>query len=190
MENITLNKICKSYGGKTVLTELSHTFPAGETTVIMGPSGCGKTTLLNLLLGLEKPDSGEITGLGSVRKSAIFQEDRLCENVGAVSNLRLASPRLSRKDAEKVLRDLGLSDALRQPVKEFSGGMKRRVAILRALCAEYDVLLADEPFQGLDEALKRQTMEYFRNHTQGRTVILVTHVEEEAQFFAGELWRL
>lgn len=190
MENITLKNICKSYGEKEVLTDFSHIFPAGKTTVIMGPSGCGKTTLLNLLLGLEQPDSGKIIGLEGARKSAVFQEDRLCENVGAVSNLRLASPRLSRKEAEKMLCDLGLSDALRQPVKEFSGGMKRRVAILRALCAEYDVLLADEPFQGLDESSKRHAMEYFQKRTQGRTVILVTHVEEEAKFFAGELLRL
>ena len=143
----------------------------------MGPSGCGKTTLLRILLGLETADAGTITGLEGRRMSAVFQEDRLCENVSAVSNLRLVNPALSRRAAEAALTELGLGEALSQPVREFSGGMKRRVAILRALLAEFDLLLADEPFKGLDEETKRQTMAYFAEHTRGKTVILVTHEE-------------
>lgn len=188
--DLTLRNICKSYGEKKVLFDFSHVFPAGKTTCVMGPSGCGKTTLLNLLLGLESPDSGEIIGLSGLRKSAVFQEDRLCENVSAVSNLRLVNPALSKREAEKMLCELGLTDGLKQPVREFSGGMKRRTAILRALCAEYDILLADEPFKGLDEATKLKTMEYFREKTAGRTVILVTHEESEALFFGNEILRL
>ncbi len=190
MNEIQLENIVKSYGEKIVLKDFSHTFPAGKTTVVMGPSGCGKTTLLNLLLGLEKPDSGRISGLEGVKRSAVFQEDRLCENVSAVSNLRLVNPALSRKGAESMLRDLGLSGAARQPVREFSGGMKRRTAILRALAAEYSLLLADEPFKGLDEAMKQRTMAYFQEKTAGKTVILVTHEESEAVFFGGEILRL
>lgn len=190
MNPIELKNVTKSYGEKQVLRELSYRFPAGETTVVMGPSGCGKTTLLNLLLGLEQPDRGEITGLQGLKKSVVFQEDRLCEATGAVSNLRLVRPDLSRGEAEQMLRELGLADALRQPVREFSGGMKRRTAILRALVAEYDVLLADEPFKGLDEATKLQTMTYFREKSAGKTVILVTHEEEEADFFGGAILRL
>ncbi len=188
--DITLQNIEKGYGEKLVLSGLSHVFPEGKTSCVMGPSGCGKTTLLNLLLGLEKPDSGSISGLDGARKSAVFQEDRLCENTGAASNLRLVNPVLTRQEAERLLGELGLADGLKQPVREFSGGMKRRVAILRALCAEYDVLMADEPFKGLDEATKRKTMEYFREKTAGKTVILVTHEESEASFFGGEIWRL
>ncbi len=188
--DIILRDICKSYGEKQVLSHLSHRFPAGKTTCVMGPSGCGKTTLLNLLLGLEPPDSGELSGLDGLRKSAVFQEDRLCENMSAASNLRLVNPALSRKDAEKMLCALGLADGLKQPVREFSGGMKRRVAILRALAAEYGVLLADEPFKGLDEATKQKTMEYFREKTRDKTVVLVTHEESEAAFFPGKILRL
>lgn len=86
-----------------------------------------------------------------------------------------------------MLRDLGLGDSLRQPVRTLSGGMKRRVAILRALCAPYDVLFCDEPFKGLDEGTKGRAMEYFQKRTQGRTVILVTHEKNEANFLKGQL---
>lgn len=183
-----MEAICKAYGEKQVLSGFSASLPLGRTTVLMGPSGCGKTTLLRLLSGLEAPDSGRILGLPE-KKSMIFQEDRLCENVSALSNLRLCAPALSRKEGQERLAALGLSDSLRQPVREFSGGMKRRVAILRALCAEYDLLLADEPFKGLDDATRKRTMEYFKMQTAGKTVLLVTHEEAEAAFF-GNMIRL
>lgn len=186
MKEIKVERLSKAYGEKQVLNNFCAAFPCGATTVLMGPSGCGKTTLLRLLAGLEQPDSGTISNLPE-KKSMIFQEDRLCENVGALSNLRLCTPALSKKEGEKRLSDLGLADSLRQPVREFSGGMKRRVAILRALCAEYDLLLADEPFKGLDEETRLRTMEYFRSQTQGKTVLLVTHEEEEAAFFGNVL---
>lgn len=185
-----LRNIWKSYGENHVLENFSHTFPLGETTCIMGPSGCGKTTLLRLLLGLESPDSGEILEGERLRKSAVFQEDRLCGNISASANLRLVNPGLTREAAEDLLSRLGLGGNPAQPVREFSGGMRRRVAILRALAAQYDLLLADEPFQGLDEALKLQTMEFFKESTRGKTLVLVTHDQREADFFEGRLLRL
>ena len=92
---IELREVSKAFGDKQVLQGFSHTFPQGKLTCVMGPSGCGKTTLLSLLLGLERPDSGEIRGMEGQRLSAVFQEDRLCENAGAVSNIRLVNPALS-----------------------------------------------------------------------------------------------
>lgn len=185
--SIEISHLQKRFGEKTVFEDFSHAFPEGITTCVMGPSGCGKSTLLNLLLGLEPPDGGTVTGLEGRRKSAVFQEDRLCENVSAASNLRLVNPGLTRQRAEAMLSELGLADSLRQPVKEFSGGMKRRTAILRALAADYDVLLADEPFKGLDEATKLLVMTYFREKTAGKTVIVVTHEKSEADFLGGPL---
>ena len=176
-----------AYKDKPVLDGVSLTIHDREFFVLIGSSGCGKTTLLSLLLGLEQPDSGRVLGMEGRRKSAVFQEDRLCENAGAVSNLRLVNPTLTREEAEAMLRDLGLGDSLRQPVRTLSGGMKRRVAILRALCAPYDVLFCDEPFKGLDEGTKGRAMEYFQKRTQGRTVILVTHEKNEANFLKGQL---
>ena len=182
---IELQNVSKSFGEKQVLQNFSHVFPEGELTCVMGPSGCGKTTLLSLLLGLEQPDSGRVLGMEGRRKSAVFQEDRLCENAGAASNLRLVNPTLTREEAEAMLRDLGLGDSLRQPVRTLSGGMKRRVAILRALAADYDVLLCDEPFKGLDQATKALVMDYFLGKTKGKTVILVTHDQGETEALGG-----
>ena len=184
---IELKNLNKAFGEKQVLKNLNWTIPEGSTSVIMGPSGGGKTTLLRILLGLEQADSGTVSGLEGKRLSAVFQEDRLCENVSAVSNLRLVNPALSRKSAESMLAKLGLGDALRQPVRELSGGMKRRVAIAHALCTEYDVLLADEPFKGLDEETKRRTMEFFSESVQGKTVIIVTHDPSEAEILEGRI---
>ena len=187
---VELKNISKAYGEKQVLSGFSRLFQEGETTCIMGASGCGKTTLLRLLLGLEIPDSGEILGMEGRKKSAIFQEDRLVDSISASANLRLVSPALSRSQAEQLLTDVGLGDSLHQPVRELSGGMKRRVAILRALAADCDILLADEPFVGLDDATKQQTMELFRQCTQGKTVLLVTHEEREAEVFGSSVLRL
>lgn len=186
---IELKNIWKAYGEKQVLRDFSYAFPAGKTTCVMGASGCGKTTLLRLLLGLEAPDSGKILGVPP-RKSAVFQENRLCDAISAPANLRLTAPALSRSRAEQLLRDAGLGDSLHQPVRELSGGMRRRVAILRALTADYDLLLADEPFTGLDDDTKRGVMELFQMHTKGKTVIIVTHEEREAEFFGGAPLRL
>lgn len=188
--SIEVKGLSKAFGEKNVLKDFSHRFPEGKTTCIMGPSGCGKTTLLRLLMGLEAPDSGEILGMDGRKISAVFQEDRLCEAICAASNLRLVSPALSRQKAEQALSALGLSGSLRQPVRELSGGMKRRVALLRALLADYDILLADEPFQGLDQNTRQQAMEYFRESTAGKTVILVTHQRDEAEFLGQELFQL
>ena len=187
---IVAEGLSKRYGENQVLDGFSHVFPAGRTTVVMGPSGRGKTTLLRLLLGLEPPDKGTIKGLEGARLSAVFQEDRLCERISAAANLRLVQPRLTRGAAEDLLARMGLGEAARQPAGELSGGMKRRVALLRALAADYDALLADEPFQGLDADTKAGAMAFFRERTAGRTVLLVTHDEAEAAFFGGEVLRL
>ena len=139
---IEIRHLDKSFGEKQIFRDFSCSFPEGETTCIMGPSGCGKTTLLNLLLGLEQPDSGSVSGMAGKKRSMVFQENRLVEGMGPVPNLRLVNPAVTRKEAEEMLRALGLSDSLHQPVRTLSGGMRRRVSILRALAAEYDILFA------------------------------------------------
>lgn len=132
-------------------------------------------------MGLETPDRGTITGLQGLRLSAVFQEDRLCENLNPVSNLRLVTPTLSQSAAEGALTAVGLTDCLHQPVRELSGGMRRRVAILRALLAEYDLLFLDEPFKGLDRETKEVVMADTRRRCDGRTVLFVTHDPTELE---------
>ena len=179
-ENIT-----KSFGDLTVLDGFSYDFPKGACTVIMGASGCGKSTLLSVLMGTLAPDSGTITREYS-KISAVFQENRLCENLSALSNLRLVLGKSkSRGELINELAAVGLADAADKPARSLSGGMKRRVALLRALLAEYDVLFLDEPFKGVDEETKRTVMEYTRERTAGKTVILVTHDKTEAEYFGG-----
>ena len=179
MQDIVIENLCKAYEGKPVLDQFSATLPAGSITGLMAPSGAGKTTLLRLLMGLETPDSGTITGLAGVRLSVVFQEDRLCDNLSAVSNFRLVNPALSVQEVERALDRVGLSGAFWQPARELSGGMRRRVAILRALLADYDFLLLDEPFKGLDKATKDAVMADTKRRICGRTVLFVTHDASE-----------
>lgn len=178
--NICIKNLKKSYDEKKVLTDLSLEFREGTCSIIMGPSGCGKTTLLRILMGFEKQDAGIISGLPE-HISAVFQEDRLCEDFSAVENVGLVLPKgFSRAEIEAHLKAIGLNGDLNQPVREFSGGMKRRVAIVRAVLAEAELLFLDEPFKGLDTATRNLALHYFIKHTQGKTSIIVTHDEEEA----------
>lgn len=179
MQDIVITNLCKAYGAKRVLRDFSCTIPAGKVTGLMAPSGAGKTTLLRILMGFEQADGGTIQGLAGLRFSAVFQEDRLCENLTPVSNLRLVSPALSAAEAATALQGVGLADCLAQPVRELSGGMRRRVAILRALLAEYDLLFLDEPFKGLDEETKARVIADTRRRCAGHTVLLVTHDADE-----------
>ncbi len=180
--DIRIEKLCKSYGENRVLSDFSAVFPEGKTSCVMGASGCGKTTLLRILLGLEKPDSGEILGLPDPI-SAVFQEDRLAEPFSAVANLSLVTgKRISRDILRAHLSALGLSDSLDKPVRELSGGMRRRVAIARAVLYDAPLVLLDEPFKGLDGETKKTVMDYVRESCAGKTVILVTHDEAEAAY--------
>ena len=159
---IAVKHLCKSFGGRTVLRDLTFTAGPGITAV-MAPSGTGKTTLLRILLGLERPDSGTVEGLAGKRLTAVFQEDRLLEHLSADGNLRFVLGRAYDPAAARALLDrLGLPDTGAQPVREFSGGMKRRLALARALLAPFDALALDEPFTGVDPARVRRLMDALR----------------------------
>ena len=175
MEDIVIRNLCKSFAGKPVLRDFSAVLPVGQVTGLMAPSGAGKTTLLRILMGLERPDGGTIDGLAGLRLSAVFQEDRLCDNLDPV---RKYPPDQSDPGTERNGGRLGGGGAGRlsaTPARELSGGMRRRVAILRALLAEYDLLFLDEPFKGLDRETKETVMADTRRRCAGRTVLLVTH---------------
>ncbi|MBE5814643.1 MAG: ATP-binding cassette domain-containing protein [Clostridiales bacterium] len=176
---IRIEKLCKSYDGKPVLEGLSLHLEEGQRYALMGASGSGKTTLLNLLMALETPDSGLIRMKPGLRISAVFQENRLLEMMTAEANIRLVAPEAGEK-ARELLLLLGIEpDSLPQPVKTYSGGMKRRVAIARALLADYDLLLLDEPYKGLDEDTRQQVIDTVKRMTEGKTVLMVTHDPED-----------
>ncbi len=180
--------ISKKFGDVIVLESFSRGFAEGKVTAVLGRSGCGKSTLLNILMGLIPPDSGEVIRPENCRISAVFQENRLCENLTAGANIRLVTgKRFSPRELSGQFKAVGLEGCENKPARELSGGMKRRVALLRALLAEYDVLFLDEPFKGLDGGTKQTVMEYCKSKTAGKTVILVTHDEQECRFLADEM---
>lgn len=179
MQDIIIKNLCKAYGDKVVLHDFSCVIPSGTVTGLMAPSGAGKTTLLRILMGFERADSGSVYGMDGIKFSAVFQDDCLCENLTPVDNIRLVSRKSTQQEAANALQEVGLTDCLRQPVRELSGGMKRRVAILRALLAEYDLLILDEPFKGLDMETKDRVMQDTRTRCKGRTVLFVTHEASE-----------
>ena len=187
---IVVRELCKSYGGTPVLDRLTFTAGPGVTCV-MAPSGGGKTTLLRILLGLERPDSGTVTGLADRRLAAVFQEDRLLEHLDALGNLRFAlGPELDARKALELLGELGLEDAGGKRAREFSGGMKRRLALARALLAPSDALLLDEPFNGLDGENRLRAWESIRRRTEGKPVLLVTHEMADAEGLEARIVRL
>lgn len=174
MQDLAVENLTKSFNGTVVLENISYTFPAGSINCIMGGSGIGKTTFLRLLLGLIQPDSGKITGL--LKPSAVFQEDRLIEHISAVENVKLVlNGKNARQQAKKHLEELLPKDALEKPVSALSGGMRRRVALARAMAADSNIVFLDEPFTGLDTETVRLAVSYVLQYQNGRTLIAVTH---------------
>lgn len=183
-----LKHIDFSYGDKLVLKDFSLSLPQKGAVCLFGVSGLGKTTVLRLIAGLEKPKNGSLEGFENKRITFIFQEDRLLPWRTAKENVALALGNTSeaKEKALAVLSSLGLeNDADRYP-DEMSGGMCRRVAAARALAPESDVILADEPFTGLDEENRRVLAAALREKAKNELVVVVTHIEDEASLLNAE----
>ncbi len=188
VENIVVDNVSKSFGENKVLDSFSCTFHGGEFNFIMGRSGSGKTTLFMICAGLMQPDSGTVSGVDTKHIGAVFQEDRLCLQFSALRNIKIAcAGKISDDEIIMALNDVGITEVRNKPVKDFSGGMKRRVAIVRAVLCGADTLFFDEPFKGLDETTKLSVMNFVKQRTAGKTVIIITHDESDAQFFGGSL---
>lgn len=190
MKDIVLKNINKSFGKKSVLCGFSHTFKNGSRTCVMGASGKGKTTLFNIILGLIKPDSGSVYGVPE-KVAAVFQEDRLSEPFSAVANIKAVVPK-TVKESEIVacLDELGLKGSEYLPVRELSGGMRRRVAVARALLAQSELIVFDEPFKGLDDSTREQVIAVILSRTEGKTLIFATHDARDIASLSAELLEL
>ena len=158
---------------------------------IMGHSGCGKTTLLHILAGLLKPFSGTVSDFPE-KVSIMFQEDRLLPWLNAYENVALVQStpfeRWNGQDdrASRILKNLDIDPAM--DIGSMSGGMKRRVALARALAFDSKALLLDEPFKGMDEDLTARAADLVRK--QDKLTIVSTHSEAEAKALGAEILRL
>ena len=186
---LKLTDISHRYGDHTILKNVSLTLRQGQRIALMGPSGCGKTTLLRIAVELTKPAEGTVEN--TFRKTAaVFQEPRLLpwrtalENV----NLVLSDGKATLSQAKAALEAVELRDSSDKYPRELSGGMQQRVALARALVMEAELLVLDEPFKGLDEALRQRMLELVDR--QDSAMILVTHDEAEAQALGCKILRM
>ena len=188
---LEVKNITKSFGNTVVLDDFSYKFER-RVYVLSEPSGAGKTTLLRILCGLEVADSGTVSKSPQAKTVMMFQEDRLLENLSVRANIMLAIKAHSQEQKQnareritEALCAVGLEGTENKPVSELSGGQKRRVALLRTLFADADILLFDEPLKGLDEALKQQVIGFVKPFVESKIVIWVTHTPEEVKLLGS-----
>lgn len=201
--HLQIDRLCKSFGygaaRKEVLHDVSFAVNSGEFVALVGSSGSGKSTVMRLIAGLEQPSAGAIsidgrpvTAPGSDR-GMVFQKYSLypwltaAQNVAFGMELQGRSRPEIRERTAYFLEVVGLADAARRLPRELSGGMQQRIAIARALAAEPQVLLLDEPFGALDIQIRESMQEFLRDLWQrtGLTALLITHDLEEALLLAG-----
>lgn len=194
---IKLENICKSYDEKTVLDNIMAEFPDDSITCIMGESGAGKTTLVRIIAGLENADRGTVSGAGVV--SFDFQEDRLINDISAADNIMLVLDKNDfgghdKKTMRKIINE-NLAEVLKDYPSDksagtYSGGMKRRVCLVRAMMKKSDTVILDEPFSGMDEETKILSAEYIKKHRDGRICIVVTHEKSDSGLLDGGIYLL
>ena len=198
---LVISQLSAGYNGKPVLDNINLTLDRGELLVVLGPSGSGKTTLLNLVAGFQPCESGSITlngvpvrGPGADR-GVVFQHDGLLpwrtvqDNVALGLQLAGVEKVARRETAAAMLRQVGLAGAERRFVWQLSGGQRQRVGIARALAADPQLLLLDEPLGALDAFTREQIQTLLLRlwHTTGKQMLLITHDIEEALFMATDL---
>lgn len=184
-----IKSLYKTYGDLVIFNREDFVLEEARINILVGPSGSGKTTLLRIILGLEDYE-GDLGRLKDLKKSVVFQEDRLLEDERVKDNFFLVNPSLKEEDVRKILEEVDLGKIENKRVRELSGGMKRRIAILRALSVDYDLLILDEPFKGLDEKNYRIMKDYLFKKTKGKTILLSSHMKEDEDLLTGRLIRL
>lgn len=187
--------ISKSYGSHVVLTDFNLQCRQGEIYCLTGSSGIGKTTFLHLLAGVEHFQKGRISlkPSGKTGISMVFQDCRLIDNLSAIENVMLTAGKNKCVTKETAAGELGRllpKGCLNKPVSRLSGGMRRRVELVRAVLAGGGLLLLDEPFSGLDKENKEKAMEYIQENREGKITILTTHSGEECLKLHGVLVKL
>ena len=194
VNTVTAEHLVKTFETKLVLDDVSLTIEVGKVTAVMGPSGQGKTTLARIIAGLEKADSGKILvgpseagdGSRTCRTAFLFQEDRLMPWLNIYDNIAIGGGNAER--IEELAKQLEIGTELWKLPDELSGGQRHRVALARTFAADAPLVILDEPFRGLDSALKDRIVDrLWHSETVGKTVLLITHNAEDAERLADKV---
>lgn len=189
--SIIITDLCKTFDDNEVLKNVNITLKDNSIYCLMGTSGIGKTTLLRILMGLEHADSGSISGIDIKSISCMFQENRLIPDLSAIDNVRIVlRGKPNRQEIRNNLLSILPDDSLDMPVNSLSGGMKRRVALARALSYPGKLIILDEPFTGLDKDTKLNVIDYILKMRNNRTLLITTHGTDDANLLGAEIIKL
>lgn len=191
---LEIKNLTKKYGSQTILDGIDLSIDKGEVVVVVGPSGCGKSTLLRCINSLEDIDAGEIIHDGH-KIGMVFQSYELFPHLSVLDNITLAPIKVQKRDKAEVkkqalelLKRVGLLDKADSYPRQLSSGQKQRVAIVRALCVEPQILLFDEVTAALDPEMVREVLDVMLDLAkQGRTMIIVTHEMQFAKAVADRV---
>lgn len=194
---LTTKELGKNFKKKHVLDQINLHVPKGKIYCIMGPNGAGKSTLLKIISGVEKPTEGVVTFKGKDWKredlkviGSLIEEPGLFDNLTVEENikLKLKLHRVENKNQEQILNALGFGDHNQEKVKGFSTGMRQRLGIALAFMGNPDLVILDEPTNGLDTFGIHELRELLMlEKKQGKTIIIASHMLSEIQKVADRI---
>jgi ABC-2 type transport system ATP-binding protein len=180
---LKVQKINKKYKKNKVLNDVSFQIAYGEIVGLLGSNGVGKTTLIKILCGLNRPNSGEIHLDDGCKISVVFDFNGLYMNFNAVENLRIFLNNKTQNKIDEFLKSVGLWEYRDVKVSKYSKGMLRKLSIIRALLTEPNILILDEPFDGIDVENKKFWIEFLRKWVKHgeRAVLISSHILSEIE---------